>query len=311
MTVCIAAISQGAIIGVSDRMLTSGDIQFEPTATPKALSVSNSIALMQAGDAAFNAEIIQVVSRIVVDRINKNPKKWIRVSEVSDLYIKCRGEAKRNRAEASLLNPLGLTYDNYRDEVHKFGEDNAQQLMRDLINFEVPHTAVIVTGIDEGGAHIYVITDGEVSCNDTVGFAAIGSGARHAESQFMLARHSASLPLVDTAVLAYIAKKRSEVAPGVGQATDMFSGGPALGTLASIIPDGIQGFDEIYRQLKEKEEACLDEARKQANEFVSKAPAKAAKQVEGSQELNSQSGGPTIEDKSDVGFAGASNDKKT
>jgi hypothetical protein len=115
--------------------------------------------------------------------------------------------------ESTLLAPLGLTLNNYRDELHKFSDSAADQLLRDLINFEVPYTAVIFAGVDPLGAHIYVVEDGNIHCNDIIGFAAVGIGARHAESQFMLARHAWNTPLVDTTLLSYIAKKRSEVAP--------------------------------------------------------------------------------------------------
>jgi hypothetical protein len=81
------------------------------------------------------------------------------------------------------------------------------------------------------------VDDGRVSCNDGIGFAAIGIGARHAESQIMLNKHSWNSPSVDSALLGYIAKKRSEVAPGVGEGTDVFTIGPVVGSLV-ILPQG-------------------------------------------------------------------------
>lgn len=57
MTVCVAAISQSStgtglmITGASDRMLTAGDIEFEPEQS-KIQPLTNSIALMLAGDSA-------------------------------------------------------------------------------------------------------------------------------------------------------------------------------------------------------------------------------------------------------------------
>ena len=284
VTVCIAARSFGSLVGVSDRMLTSGDIQFEPSTTPKIMGVSNSIAVMQSGDAAFNGEIMSEVAHIIENRIEKNRSEWWLVKDVADLYVEHRNYAKRKRAEAALLSPLGLTLDNYRDELLKFGDSNAQQIMRDIINFDVPYTAVIVTGIDPTGAHIYVIDDGNINCNDVIGFAAIGIGARHAESQFMLAKHSPSVPIVDTALLAYIAKRRSEVAPGVGEATDMFTAGPGLGTL-SVLPEAtVAAFEKIYLNIREKEEQIRDAARQEANDFVAKASAEAAERAEGQQQ---------------------------
>jgi hypothetical protein len=145
-------------------------------------------------------------------------------------------------------------------------------LIRDLINFEIPYTSVIFAGVEPLGAHIY-IDDGNVRCNDVIGFAAVGIGARHAESQFMLARHAYNSPLVDTALLTYIAKKRSEIAPGGGEATDMFTAGPQLGSLVLLQPELIAGFDQ---NLKSKEEQSHDDARKEANDLAARIASEAA-----------------------------------
>jgi hypothetical protein len=77
VTVCIAARSEMSIVGVSDRMLTSGDIQFDPSATPKLTVLTNSIAVMQSGDAAFNTEIMREVNPIIVDRIAKKTERMV------------------------------------------------------------------------------------------------------------------------------------------------------------------------------------------------------------------------------------------
>lgn len=284
MTVCIAARSGSSIVGVSDRMLTSGDIQFEPSTTPKLVPVSNSIGVMQSGDAAFNTEIMREVFPIIAERINKRPSEWWLVKDIADLYVQYRNVAKRNRAESMLLAPLGLSIGNYRDEIHKFNDSTAEQLIRDIINYQVPYTAVIIAGVDPSGAHIYVVDDGNISCNDIIGFAAVGIGARHAESQFMMAKHSWNSPLVDTALLAYIAKKRSEIAPGVGEATDMFTAGPLLGSLVILQQDMIDGFDRIYCSIICKEEQIRDDARREANEFTARMATEAAERAKGQQE---------------------------
>ena len=52
MTVCIATITSGSVIGAADRLNTAGDVQYEPE-TSKIYSISNSIAAMTSGDAAF------------------------------------------------------------------------------------------------------------------------------------------------------------------------------------------------------------------------------------------------------------------
>src|SRR6266446_8708177 len=83
---------------------------------------------------------------------------------------------------------------------------------------------------DEVSPHIYTIHNTHISCDDRIGFSAIGSGSRHAESQFMLARHAWNRDTAETLLLTYSAKKDSEIAPGVGEETDLFMIGPAFGS---------------------------------------------------------------------------------
>jgi hypothetical protein len=268
VTVCIAARSGPNLVGASDRMLTSGDIQFEPPLLSKLTQLTSSIGILQAGDAAFHSEIMWGVVADVAARIQAQPMNWWLVSDVADLYVKYRNEAKRKRAEAVILAPLGHTIESFIRDQHLFKDGVADQITRDLINCEVPDASVLVCGIDPQGPHIYVVDNGYISCNDTVGFAAIGIGARHAASQFMIAKHSWNSPLADTALLAYTAKKRSEIAPGVGVGTDMFTAGPAVGTFSVLEPDMVKDFDRIYRKMKGREDRNQRDAQKEVNAYV-------------------------------------------
>ena len=79
MTVCVAAIcSPTTIVGASDRMLTAGDVQFERKA-PKIYPLSNSIAVMTAGDSSLQAEILHDVFADVGERIRSFPQEWVEV----------------------------------------------------------------------------------------------------------------------------------------------------------------------------------------------------------------------------------------
>jgi hypothetical protein len=71
VTVCIAARSENTIVGASDRMLTAGDIQFEPSAGTKIFGLSQSLFMMTAGDSAVQAEITQMVHAEVGGRIER------------------------------------------------------------------------------------------------------------------------------------------------------------------------------------------------------------------------------------------------
>lgn len=257
MTVCIAVICEGNIIlGASDRMITAGDIQFEPP-TRKVLGITSSIALMFAGDAALHSEVTQAVQARVAEQIRINPADWLEVGAVAEMIVAERNAVKLRRAEAAVLQPLGLTAQSFLNGHHGLGSDLTKAIATDLVQYQLPATSWIVCGVDEGGAHLYAVYDGHLTCQDQIGFAAIGSGARHAESQFMLAEHASWRTLAQTLLLIYSAKKRSEVAPGVGGGTDLFTAGPNLGTLVPIDETVLSRVDEEYIRIREGEAQAL------------------------------------------------------
>ena len=88
LTVCVAAICNNEnIVGAADRMLTAGDVEFEPPQT-KVLAVTSSIALMIAGDASLQIEIIHVLQARVAEQIRSTPDEWIKVRTVADCYYR-------------------------------------------------------------------------------------------------------------------------------------------------------------------------------------------------------------------------------
>src|SRR5271168_731331 len=73
VTVCIAAIYEDAgVFSASDRMITAGDVQFEPP-VEKVRYLTSSCLVMFAGDAAMQTEIIQATREVIRRRIRQNP----------------------------------------------------------------------------------------------------------------------------------------------------------------------------------------------------------------------------------------------
>ena len=96
-----------------------------------------------------------------------------------------------------------------------------QQLVTHMSNFNVG-VDIVVSGTDSGGARIAVITHpGTTAWFDKLGHAAIGSGGIHANMRLALGAQTSHSTLADTLYRVYEAKRASEVAPGVGQATDI------------------------------------------------------------------------------------------
>lgn len=268
VTVCVAAVCEGNIIlGASDRMLTAADIQFEPEQS-KIITVTNSIAVMVSGDSAVQAEILQALHTEIGAWIAAHPKTWVPVYEVADLYRRGRNQVRFRQAEGAILAPLGLDGATFLTKQREMDPQLVRQLATELINADHPAVSAIIAGVDTTGAHIFVVEGPKVSCRDTVGFASIGIGNWHADSQFMFAGHTRAKPFPETMLLAYSAKKRAEVAPGVGEATDMFTMGPLLGSYVTINPDVLVRLEEIYQKSLNAEEKAARRAVTSVTKYV-------------------------------------------
>jgi 20S proteasome alpha/beta subunit len=268
MTVCIAAIyNNDSIIGASDRLLTAGDVLFQPN-TPKIKTLTSSIVAMTAGDAWLQSEILSFTAENVSDAI-KADRRWLPVRYVVDSYCHHWAEIKKRRAEQSILRPLGLTTDRFLAAQATMHPTSVQDISNALISFAMPTSQCLIAGIDDTGPHVYVIYDGTPMQADTVGFAAIGSGARHAESQLMLAQYSASATVAASLALVHLAKTRAEVAPGVGAETDMFIIGPQPGTYMALGDEIIGYLDNQATRMSEEERKALISAELGMREYIS------------------------------------------
>src|ERR1700722_432859 len=104
VTVCIAAIAEkSTVIGMSDRMLTAGDIQFEP-GQAKMWNFTKSIWALVAGDMAIQAELMKRVNIETQRRLVADPKTWLLVKEVGTIYCQEFRRYRRERAEAEILS---------------------------------------------------------------------------------------------------------------------------------------------------------------------------------------------------------------
>jgi hypothetical protein len=304
LTVCIAAICESSIIYAAvDRMMTSGDVEFEPdldsipkyefptplkhqaNTNPKIVPITNSITAMTAGDSGLQTEITQQLYHTVRKRIESDPQRLVLVKEVVDDYVEIYNKTKMNRLRNSVFAPFGLTEDTFFSKQSQMSKEFVAEITKQIREFEtyfinMHGVDTIFVGIDDSflgavGPHIYTVVkssngDGVICC-DSVGFAAVGSGARHAESQFMLARHSRYASLPDTVLLTYLAKKRSEVAPGVGKGTDMFTIGPIPGSFAML--DMVEDFDlgkidSIYKSIENGQSKVLRKAKEKSHKYI-------------------------------------------
>ena len=65
-----------------------------------------------------------------------------------------------------------------------------------------------------------------------------------------------------------MAKKRAEVAPGIGNGTDMFVIGPRLGSYSRITSDEIAQLEKTYKKIQRSEKESLESGRKEIQKYV-------------------------------------------
>ena len=269
MTVCIAALCNNGtyLVGAADRMLTAGDIEFEPPQT-KITSLTSAIVIMTASHAVLQTELIEQLAATVLDRVNSDPDNWLRVRDAALLYNQFYNRELNRRAESSILAPLGLTSDTFIKRQREMDSDLANKLASEIVNFDMPEVETIITGIDPTGAHIYSVHGPNISCRDTIGFAAIGAGSGHANSQFMFSGHTRFKPGPETFLLVFTAKKHSEAAPGVGIATDMWVMGSGLGTFSAVDPETIKHLEKINKDNQKMVARAAKKSERRINEYI-------------------------------------------
>lgn len=281
MTICIGTMCDNQfVLGASDRMLTAGDVQFQPQQT-KIVRLTTSIALMTAGDSAVQGEILLHLIAYVNEQIAANPDKWLGVEHIADVYKAFYNDVRMRKAEQAVLAPLGLDIQTFKSCQQQMSVQLVSQLAKDLIGYPPLWVEVIVAGVDSSGPHLFVVRNGKVDCHDVQGFASIGVGSWHADSQLMLNGHTKHKGFAETLFLTYLAKKRAEVAPGVGEETDMFVIGPGLGTYIEIYQTRVRGLESIYRKTVSKERRAVKEARNQAQKYVEALLAAATAKTQG------------------------------
>ena len=237
----------------------------------------------------------------VARRIDEDPDDWWSVREVAELYSRYCSQMRLRRAESAILAPLGLTAESYLARQQQLAPALVQQIATEMINFAVPSVAAIITGVDPSGAHIYVAENATITCHDTVGLAAVGAGYWHADSQFMFAGHTRARPMPETLLLTYSAKKRAEVAPGVGSDTDMFMVGPTLGSYMSIGEHVLRELEQIYQTTQATIRLAEEDAELMVNAYVEELTAASTpkEQVAGSED----NGREASADEEDAGAA--------
>ena len=241
MTICIGAICENRSKGViaSDRMVTERmlSVEFEHD-EPKFEILSNNCIALTAGEALPPTELFRAVKL----QIQESSK----IKDMAEAVAETFRNFKRKRIENLVLKQRNLTFDSFLEKQKMLLPEIVIRIDNQIATAKM-NLFILLVGIDEGGAHIFVIVDpGHSVCFDRLGFHAIGSGLPHALSTFISYNYTPVFSLKKAAYVVYEAKKTAEKAPGVGKELDM------------AIVDG-----EGVKPISEKDIEILDNAYKQ------------------------------------------------
>jgi hypothetical protein len=225
MTVCIAAIcdSGKAIVVAADRMFTNPGLSVEfETEEQKIEQLAARCVALAAGNSVHATEVLEAVRL----RLGGNPNPPFNqvVTFLQEAYATIRA---RKAYETIIFPALGADFQQYRAVGMPLPSylEKQQQVFQQMVMFCQQYTLgvdFLVAGLDDGGAHLaHVANPGTVSQLQKLGHAAIGSGGGHAMMRLSLAAQSRQRGLLETLADVYSAKKMAEVAPGVGDVTDI------------------------------------------------------------------------------------------
>lgn len=222
MTVCVAAICDEGktIVGFSDKMLTSRNIETEPLT--KIIPITEHILVMMANDLLTHTDILEEVRKTVGEaKQEKSVEYNWKVRDIAKLYRDAYLAIRHEKIEKEILNFYGLTLEIWQTQQHTLSQTILSNIIGKIEYYEMENIEAIIAGVDETGTHLFVVRNEQITCSDMLGYACIGIGAEQAESEFIFRRHNPEKEYAETLLTAFIAKKRAEVISGVGKDTEM------------------------------------------------------------------------------------------
>jgi 20S proteasome alpha/beta subunit len=161
-----------------------------------------------------------------------------------------------------IFSKRGLTLEDFYRNQRTLHESTIIELNDEMDEFDLG-LDMIVVGVDRGSeAHVYQISNPGVAIpQDALGFVCTGTGQRHADVVFAYRKYTPSFPLKRAIYVAFEAKKKAEMAGGVGRTTDIQiirSGGSRKMLPQTVITE----LEKIYLEMEKKAQidAVIDNA---------------------------------------------------
>jgi hypothetical protein len=276
VTVCVGTLFQWNYAGpgepenrmtagivASDRMLTAGDVQYEPPKLKMAQMTPRVMALL-AGDYPLHSQAIIDARKLVQGSPDKSPEN------VAQMYGKAIQNIKQRQAEDYYLAPLGMNSDTFIAQQKEMAGSFIDHITHQLQSYQGEDVEALVVGSDGERVHLYTVdTKGIAHCMNDVGFAAIGIGAWHAKSRLMQVGYANTAYFAPALAATYAAKRSADIAPGVGQHTDVWL--MLKDSMFPLWPSVDSKLNGLYAQYEKDRNDLMERSVSQLQEIIDEA----------------------------------------
>jgi hypothetical protein len=200
------------LVIVADRMVSDEDDTLRFEHEPKGQMLSINAMVLYSGT-MHEPEIIDSARREIAGRM--------KIPEMLEILCKNFQATRRKRVEVEILSRYGFqSFNDYHTKQKQLTDTTVESIQKSLQEYELD-LSIVLCGTDTNGSQIYVIDDPGVPQSHTeVGFCCVGSGERHADPVFAFYNYKPYMSIQDALYISYIAKRRAEMAGGVGKDTD-------------------------------------------------------------------------------------------
>lgn len=217
MTQIIAALCENRtkLVLVSDRMVSASDGSLNFEYESKLQVITEYVVCLQSGT-VHEPEIVDDARSEIAGRQN--------VRQIAEILGKYYRNVRIKRLEMEILSQYGiLSFDDYYNKQKLMHDDTHKSISEALDDYEFD-LDIVLAGIDKNLCpHIYLIEEpGTLRSYDEIGFCCQGSGSMHTDPIFAFYEYKPSMSLPEVLYIAYVAKKRAEMATGVGEHTDAY-----------------------------------------------------------------------------------------
>lgn len=216
MTQLIGAICENGkmVITVSDRMVSTGDMTLTYEQPVKKVTyLSEKIIVLTAGT-VHEPDLIRQAKAQTQDKDN--------ILQVAEILKKHFQNIRERHIVDEILRPnAGIqSFDQWRKEQKGLHDSIVIDLYNDITRYKLGLT-LMLAGVDTEGHLILLGDPGTYRSSDYLSFCCVGMGDRHAQNVFAWYRYSREFTLNEALYITFEAKKKAEMAGGVGQSTDI------------------------------------------------------------------------------------------